>query len=318
MSKKNKCIVLCQLYHIDRLNDILHLCKKLKLPLFLSIGERYKKDKILLKLLRQNSEIIYKHQFHPNYGVDIAPFLKQLKEIDQKQFPFFIKIHSKQSYWGVKNHVDWGSVLIDSLIGDQDSLNRSMKILSKSHVGMIAPKSFHIQDQEGHNTDKIHEILKLLGYEFNNRKYHKFVAGTMFISKTGIFHKILNKKYNAIDNLLQKELGKIDDLYYLNGTYSHSMERVLGYAVCHQRKSIHASPVQSIKIYNSQYRRIHLRIMYNQYCYILEDVNIFGKVKRNSEKFIEIEWLHLPGKPIVRYYYMYNNKTLSISRSSIK
>jgi len=140
----------------------------------------------------------------------------------------------------------------------------------------------------------------------------------MFMSKTGMLKKIMNQKYSIIDKLLQKEAGKIDDLYYLNGTYSHSMERVLGYAVCYQRQSIHASPVQSIKLYNSQYRCIHLRIMYNQYCYILEDVNIFGKVKRNSEKFIEIEWLHLPGKPIVRYYYMYNNKTLSISRSSIK
>ena len=312
------CIVLCSLHTVERLNDILHLTEKCKLDIAFSLNDKHKTNKKLTRLLSRKPFVV-DVTYHSNYGVDIAPFLQQLVRINHRQYPFFIKIHSKQSFWGVKNHVDWGSVLIDSLIGDKIFCEKNLQILSKDKIGMIGPSSFRMNKQYGHHYDKICKVCNQLNIATKNLDRYGFIAGTMFMSKTQLMQKYLAKDIEYLDSLLINEIGKVDDLYYTNGTYCHSMERIFGYIIHHENKKIHQTVLKTIKIYNAKYRVLHLHIAYNNLCYITEDVNIYGRILRQSSDSIEIQWLHLNNDPVVKYWIWNENKsTLSTSLAKIK
>lgn len=300
----NKAIILCSMYDIDRIEDIIKLAYRCNLPIDLSLGQRHKNNQILNNLLNKHKLIFYKINYHDNYGVDISPFLKQIKDLDCQKFSYFIKIHSKKSNWGRKFHVDWGTVLIDSLIGNAQDLHKNLNLLSREYVGMCCIKFLTLQNNEGYNHNKILNLCKILNINYKTLPIYAFAAGSMFMGKTQVYKNILSEHYNSLDKLLQTETGKVDDRYAEQGTFCHSIERIFGYLVTHQNLKILPTILDSYIIYNKQYKKLHLRITYNNYCYLLEDVNMYGKIMHKNIESIQIQWLHFDNKPIVNYKYL--------------
>ena len=87
-----KAIVLLQIYALDRLEEISNLLDIHKdTRIAISIGEKNTNDKKIIDFLNKFKARLEDVRFHKNYGVDIAPFLQQVKRLDSDKFPYFIK-----------------------------------------------------------------------------------------------------------------------------------------------------------------------------------------------------------------------------------
>ena len=169
---------------------------------------------------------------------------------------------------------------------------------------MCCSKFLTLQNNEGYNHNKILQLCKILNINYKTLPIYAFAAGSMFMGKTQVYKNILSKHYNSLDKLLQTETGKVDDRYTEQGTFCHSLERIFGYLVTHQKLKILPTILNSYVVYNKQYKKLHLRIAYNNYCYLLEDVNMYGKIIYKDTESIQIQWLHFDNKPIVNYKYL--------------
>jgi len=298
----NKCILLLSLYSLKRLPELDKLICNLKnLDIDLSVGEHNKDNIDLLKFHKKYQNRIINLNFHKNYGVDISPFIHQVCRIDPEVYPIFIKLHSKESKWGQKFHVDWGTVLIDSYIGSKYNYAKNLQLLSRKHIGMISHNFLTLSDREHNNTHKIKYLCKRLKIDYNKVEKSSFAAGSMFMSKTYIFQKYLKPNKEILDILLSNETGKVHDGSSTNGTYCHSLERIFGYFMKNENLSIHPHISKTIPIFNSEYKKLHLIIAYNNDCYLREDLNIYGKLLSENNNKLKIQWLHLQDSPIVEY-----------------
>jgi len=298
----NKCILLLSLYSLNRLSEIDKLIYELGgLDIDLSIEEHNKDNKDLLKFTEKYQHRIVNVNFHKNYGVDISPFIHQVCSIDPEEYPMFIKLHSKESKWGTKSHVDWGTVLMDCYIGNSYNYIKNLQLLSRKHIGMISHNFLTLNDREYKNTNKIKYLCESLGLDYDKVEKSSFAAGSMFMSKTNILQKYLKSKKEILDILLSTETGKVNDSSSENGTYCHAMERIFGYIMKNENLLIHPHISKTIPIFNTEHRRLHLSITYNNYCYLREDLNIYGKLLSQNNDKLKIQWLHLQDSPIVEY-----------------
>ena len=232
----NKIPVLIWLYHKDKWNYILSKlvdCKDLVYPVIGLCSDIDYSD--IIKSVEENFED-YKIQNFENRGKDILPFLYIISEIDSN---YFIKIHSKKSESSYFSN--WFQKSIDSLIS-RDSLINNIDLISKdkivntfgrsieNDVGMIANREFTVWNHEHTNSNKIEEICGIIGLDYNKVKGVRYVSGTMFLSRTGLFLKYFNNKnLKIISKLLDKEIGDVKDIE--SGTYTHSLERIFGYII---------------------------------------------------------------------------------------
>lgn len=238
MSKmnNNKIPVLIWLYHKDKWNYILSKlvdCKDLAYPVIGLCSDIDYSD--IIKSVEENFED-YKIQNFENRGKDILPFLYMISEIDSN---YFIKIHSKKSESSYFS--DWFQKSIDSLLS-RDLLINNIDLISKekivntfgrsieNDVGMIANREFTVWNHEHTNSNKIEEICGIIGLDYNKVKGVRYVSGTMFLSRTGLFLKYFNNKnLKIISKLLDNEIGDVKDIDH--GTYTHSLERIFGYII---------------------------------------------------------------------------------------
>lgn len=300
-------ILLLSLHDLQRLKEISNF---LELYPHLAVNLSINKDNInhpeLNIFINKFEHRITSTSFHSNYGVDIAPFLHQVTSIDSERFPFFIKIHSKQSKWGTRNNLDWGEVLIDALIGSHLTLNKNYEMIQDERVGMIAHKFLTLKNRELKNSDKIQELCDMLDIDYENVKNGKFAAGSMFISKTKIFQKYFLYNIKEINKLLYNEKGKVNDKE--DSTYCHSLERIFGYIIENENLQIMHNITDNLQLYNKKHGLLHLRTTYKDTCYILEDLNVHGIVMDKNNDHITIQWKHTSEEPIVKYDFIGPNK----------
>lgn len=255
--------------------------------------------------------------FHENYGADIAPFLSQLKSVTE---PFFIKIHGKKSYLGNRNkkHIGWRSALVHSLIGSQHIVYSNLdKLINDANIGIISNKEFVFTNLEKHNSKYIDHLCSILNINYDNVKNSEFIAGSMFMSRTDLFKKFFSdENINTILKLLSNELGKVDDSYH--GTYSHAMERIFTYLVKSNNLLISHTKMEYKFIANDNFYNGmgKLIILYNNDCYIENNINIFGQVLINTTNNIDILWKH-QDNPIEQQYVYLNRDTLINSKNYI-
>lgn len=309
---QNKIVLLVYLYSLDRLCDLDLLCEtNHHFDISLVVSLEHKNNALVTNFLHKYKDRIIYYDEQINYGVDIAPFLKQLNLIDHKRYPYFIKLHSKQSKLGRLNHVDWGSILWDSLIGNPKLFNYNLNIIKQPNIGAITQPLLIYNNRELNNKQKISILCKHLNIDYSLLENSRFMAGSMFIGKTDIFQNILTtNKIQYIDTLLSTETGKVDDRNFENGTFCHSMERIFGYLVSSQNLRIHGSSLYPItKIYNKERRILHLHLTYNNIVYLVEDFNVCGQIISDNNNILNIEWYHLKNK-IVKYKYL-NNKQIT-------
>jgi hypothetical protein len=301
---KNKILLCCYLYDLQRLHQIESILSTNKqLDIYLGIGKDNKDDTLLQKFLQKHQDRIYNLSYYENYGVDIHPFLHQLLSIDFNKYPYFIKLHSKTSSWGSKKHVNWGDVLIDCLC-NSFSLTHNIKILNNKYIGMISHPFLTLSYREINNSNKIKHLCNILNINYDKVHNTKFAAGSMFMSRTELFQKYFNSHYKYIQTLLSTETGKVDDRNYPNGTYCHSLERIFGYICTNDDLAIHPSIMQNLSLYNKQYGKLHLHITEDNACYLVEDLNMYGKIIDKKDNQYSIEWHHFDNKPIVKYNFL--------------
>lgn len=304
----SKIAVFLYLYHTDLWAEFKSLLQNLPSNYDIFIGLCIDKDTVpIIEDIKLNNINIKNITYHENYGADIVPFLEQLKSIDISNYKYIIKLHSKKSLFGTKMHVNWRSIILNSIIGDVPTLEKNIKIFDKDNsIGMMGTEGF-IGSFESVNSKKIKEICHILKIKYESIKNSNFVAGSMFIVRSDIYYKFLKKSnINKIINLIKnnKEYGKLSDKSNDSGTYSHAMERIFGYLVTANNKSIKNLTIEKTMKIND----LSLAICYNNDCYIIQDVNCFGKVFNISESKCLIEWKHMQNRNSVFQLYTKKQK----------
>lgn len=224
--------------------------------------------------------------WHPNCGMDVLPFLNIIPEISE---PYFIKLHGKRSFLRPHKHINWRALLVNSLIGSRTTLlHNTIRLINDSNIGMIGNEHL-IMDNIGTNLDKIKELVKILDIN-ENTIGSGFIGGNMFMSRTKLFQKYFtDKKLSIIKNLLSTSSGKLDDSS--NGTYAHSLERIFGYIVSSEGLHISPSYHSIIRIQNkNQTDKFNIIRMYNNDCYLLDDLVQYGAIVNENDKTITISW----------------------------
>lgn len=304
--QNNKVAVCLYLYHTDLWPEF----KELLLPL-----KKY--IKLYIGLCKDNPNINdfdeFNHQIsiHENRGADVSPFLHQLEQISE---PVFVKIHSKKSSWGFKGHINWRQMILNDLISSPKIFKSNLKILlSNSNNCVLCNKVLLMQDREFLNSTKIQEICNTIDIDYSSVRGSDFVAGNMFIGKTDIYKRILGSHIPKLKQLLYNETGKLND--FVGGTYAHSMERIFGYIVKYTNMNFCFPKHKITKILNSQApnkKYFQLVRVYNNYCYITEDPNVYGLIIDENDLQLNIKWFHMKQEQTQLYNKLNNNTIIKI------
>lgn len=298
--QNNKVAVCLYLYHTDLWPEFKTLLTPLKDYIKLYIG-----------LCTDNPIINDFNDFdctvtiHKNYGADVAPFLHQLSILEE---PIFIKLHSKKSLWGYKHHIEWRHLFLHDFISSQKILKKNIiQLNSRNNYALLSNKALLFNNREGTNQKNIEHLCDIIKIDYATIKNNKFVAGNMFMGKTEIFKKCFLPYLSAIDKLLYQETGKLSD--QKNGTYSHAMERLFGYIIEYNNYKFCYPKHEVIKILNNEApnkKYFRAVIMYNNYCYLVEDPNVYGYYKNINANTCSICWYHLDNH--INQIYKYKDK----------
>lgn len=302
---QDKVAVILWLYHIDLWPEFYSLLKPLahNIVLYLGLCDSHISD---YPEIEQDIKLFdHRIYYQNNYGCDVAPFLNQIHSVSE---PTFIKIHSKKSLWGVKNNIQWRSVLVHDLIGSKKIFDNNIVKLSNPNIGLICNKNLLLKNREYKNADIIKKITNLMNIDYDYISNSSFPAGNMFWSKTSIYQKYFTKEIcDKLNFYLQQEQGKVED--NLNGTYSHSLERIFGYIIKQDNKKFGYPKHDIIKVLNNKApnnKYFHLIKTYDNYCYLKEDLNAYGNIIEQTKNNLIIEWFHMP--TIMRQNYKIINK----------
>jgi lipopolysaccharide biosynthesis protein len=232
----------------------------------------------------------------PNKGVDIGPFLLQIKELDVNKYPYFIKLHGKKSLWGVHKNISWRSLLVHSLIGNKQIFNKNLELLnSNCAIGTIGNTGLLLsREKEGFNTELIFHILhNYLHIPLEQIARHdlSFLAGSIFMSRTEIFKQYFtNDIIDSIYTILPE--GAISDS--VEGKLPHSLERIFGYIVNFSNLQFANGYVDSkiILVNKDNSSKYDLVSCYDNTCYVDSNILYSGTKFEISPKHLLINWKH--------------------------
>jgi len=298
--------VLLWLYHKDLWPEFYSLLAPLSDSIHLYLGLEHGSDTSSLIGLESFDKLTI--SYYDNYGADVAPFLKQLQTVEE---PLFIKLHSKKSIIGPRKQVHWRSVLVNDLIGSKEIFQSNIKKFNDPKIGLLGSKSLWWNKQEHKNSSKIQKLCDILNLQYKNLKDGYFIAGNMFMSRTDLYKSIFSTdRIKIIDSFLQKERGKVSDLK--SGKYAHSLERIFGYLLKYKNLDFAGTDHQFIMIKNdlADTGFFNLIELYNNQCYLTEDVCVFGKILSIDKTSFLIEWHHLSPISQQKYNIIQKNPTI--------
>jgi lipopolysaccharide biosynthesis protein len=227
--------VIVWVYHLEVWDELLFLLKRDDVYPIIGLCDTNDNTKVLESIRNFLSQ--YTIQYFNNKGADIWPFLQQIQKVEE---PYFIKVHTKKDK-------EWRSYLTIDLFNNLQSniqLLEKNEILqpwnktSNNDIGMIANTDCIVSNYEHTNTECIKKICNILNIDYSKVKFSRYVSGTMFISRTNIFKKYFH--YDVMSELsLLMESGRTDDK--IKGTYTHALERVLGYIITNENLRIISS-----------------------------------------------------------------------------
>ena len=296
--KTNKIAIILWLYHNDLTDEFLQLLIPIKkyIKIYLQLCSENNNTKTIDKF--HNSELDHTIFYHKNSGVDVLPFLIDLPKITEK---YFIKIHSKKSCLGRRGYINWRAMLLHSLIGNREIfLCNFLRMQNDSSIGMIGCENL-VMDSIGKNIDQFNSLNRILDINIDLNKI-KYIGGNMFLSKTELFHNILcdNKNYSKIIDILNIEDNKPAQIK--DGTYAHALERLFGSIIIKSKLDIKEECKQYTLILNNDApnsQNFHMVILYNNDCYLAEDINVYGKVLQTYP--MNIEWYHMRDRSLQKY-----------------
>lgn len=303
---KNRVAVLLWLYHTDLWQEFKQLLLPLNKDIHLYLGlcqtQNLNINTIIEKESKNSFELCTVNYFS-NAGVDVRPFLHQLCSLNPDSEPYFLKLHSKISKWGIDHGINWRAMLLHSLIGSKNIFTNNIRLLQSEQCGMVCNKTLILSNREYNHKSKIQEICNIIGIDYSKLENKNFCGGNIFAGNTKLYQQYLCNKLSILDNKLLSEKGKTFD-WNPAGTYSHSLERIFGYLVEDDNKNIIGSEIEQKLILlnkdgpNGQFNLI---INYDNSCYIEEDPNVYGLVLEYVNNKLLIRWLH-KARPVEQAY----------------
>jgi lipopolysaccharide biosynthesis protein len=155
----------------------------------------------------------------PNRGMDVAPFLYVMNEIQKskKLYNVMIKLHSKKSL--AHSHElgeRWRNQLTDALLGNLFKLQNGYFACIDSSAKMVGSSIWTLkQDVVGYEQQYFSETINFSDYEF--------VGGTMFMVD---FNTIMD--WFVLESIYERFYHKFEDGYIGDGSIAHHLERVFG------------------------------------------------------------------------------------------
>lgn len=290
--KKPKIAVSLWLFHTDLWTELWSLLSPFKDDIVLYIGLCKDNDNVSIERFLGQQDIEYIISYHENYGADIQSFLHHINDMISE--PYFLKIHTKKSRWGVNLHVNWRQLLWHGLIGNSNIFKNNLFKISQNNTGAVCHPTMLLSKRESYHRTKIIELCQLLDIDYSAVKDGPFMAGNMFFGKTQLYKNQLcnHNKYNILLDKIKTETTKVNE--NPDGTFCHALERLFGYLVIHNYHKINVTDFDDyIMIYNTKLDKYFSMIeIYDDACYLLEDPNVYGKIlSKNHESYI-ISWLH--------------------------
>ena len=164
-----------------------------------------------------------------NLGYDVAPFVDVLSRVNLEDYSYVIKLHTKRDvpssasrFWfkGAK----WRNMLL-KFVKTKENFKRVLDRFENDRtIGMHGPVTstfnFITDDKIGHK--KSNRFIQ--NNICKNKRYYRFVAGTMFMVKAELLKPIqkLNLKYSDFD---------VPDVSHEDCQLAHMLERAFGYLV---------------------------------------------------------------------------------------
>jgi len=228
--KNKKICVIIHLYYQDLWTDFKQLLQNLggyDYDLYVSVVDGSSTLGQTLWIKDQVENMGGKCYILPNKGLDIGPFLYILNDIMimGKSYDSIIKLHTKKSLntAGEDFGNTWRDVLVKSLIGSREIVNRNVVSISLDNIGMLGSKEWLVKITQG-NDSIINDYKRKMGISVGDI----FVGGTMFWVKYDILRKYFNK-FN-----ITKMYDELEEGYFVDHhepTKTHSLERIFGYMV---------------------------------------------------------------------------------------
>lgn len=171
-----------------------------------------------------------------NRGYDVAPFVYVLQQVDLNSYDYIIKIHTKQTLKSkaylpnvtfVKNQ--WRNLLF-GFMENKEQFRQTIALFDDQDVGMVSHYNLIIKAK---TEDKVANqradgLMQKMGLVSKEKKY---VAGTMFMVRAGLFKPLQNHPHQLEDFELYNQ-----DV--LGGSLAHAYERLFGYVISAQKHKI--------------------------------------------------------------------------------
>lgn len=156
----------------------------------------------------------------PNKGLDIGPFLKTLKYLKENklEYDYLIKIHAKKSHYNTKLGDTWRNELVNSIIGDKETLDNLTALMDRTKIKMCGSKKWFLSA----NTKRYMATFNMP--KINNR-IANFIGGTMFI----VDYNVLVDSFTIEE--LETLYEKMPVGYKRDHSIAHHMERIFGFVV---------------------------------------------------------------------------------------
>jgi hypothetical protein len=160
---------------------------------------------------------------YENSGMDVLPFLKTVRDNGLSSYDNIIKLHTKNA---IGRGVIHQSIMLDSVVGDQDVFSRlrtifdhERSVLMAGHEILFKPSDTFVYG----NARAIAEIQKLVVGEPRPLR-HGFFAGTTFWTRGSVVAR-LAEEIDALEALQGAILGRSDRTGD-DGQLAHALERI--------------------------------------------------------------------------------------------
>lgn len=157
---------------------------------------------------------------YPNKGLDIGPFLKVLKYLKENnlEYDYLIKIHTKMSHYNKILGTAWRNELVNSIIGDKETLENNLALMDRSRFKMCGSKKWFL-------ATRADNYMNTFNLPHVKGKILNFIGGTMFI----VDYNVLLSSFTIEDLDILYE--KMPNGYKRDHSPAHHMERIFGFVV---------------------------------------------------------------------------------------
>ncbi len=174
-----------------------------------------------------------------NNGYDIGPFFQVLKLIDLDDFDYLIKIHSKDTRFGIICRIGdrlisrrvWKNLLLDSISPSTSLFEKNLNEFKKDpNLGMIGSSYLILRGFDKYDYNSLDESL-VQRLKIQKNPDFGFVCGTMFIARASLFKYL--SSYGCLNDEFDKTIPGVK-----GGTLAHAYEKSLGWMIEQQGYSI--------------------------------------------------------------------------------